>query len=295
MIYFDHHIHMSSRTTDDYESMFNAGIRAVIEPAFWQGQPRTHIGSFEDYFMSLVGWEKFRASQFGIHHFCTLGLNPKESNNRHLSAGVIDLLKIYLNKPSVVGVGEIGYDEQTKLETQSIEQQVQLAIDFNLPVLIHTPHRDKKSGTKRTIDLLLSSNISPEKVLIDHNNEETLPMVLDHGFWAGHSIYPNTKMNEQRMVEIVKNYGSKRITINSAADWGVSDPLKVPKTAKAMKEAGIPLETIKTITWDNPIRFFEQSNKMSKIKLENDININQSLLWEDNSVLRGQKPTVVKK
>ena len=142
MIYFDHHIHMSSRTTDDYESMFNAGIRAVIEPAFWQGQPRTHIGSFEDYFLSLVGWEKFRASQFGIHHFCTLGLNPKESNNHRISTGVIDLLKIYLNKPSVVGVGEIGYDEQTKLETQCIEQQVQLAIDFNLPVLIHTPHRD---------------------------------------------------------------------------------------------------------------------------------------------------------
>ena len=65
-MYFDTHIHMTSRTTDDYEAMAAAGIRAVIEPAFWLGQARTTLGSFEDYYKSITGWERFRASQFGI-------------------------------------------------------------------------------------------------------------------------------------------------------------------------------------------------------------------------------------
>ena len=65
---FDPHIHMTSRTTDDYERDAAAGVRAVVEPAFWLGQPRTNVGSFVDYFDSLLGWERFRAAQFGIHH-----------------------------------------------------------------------------------------------------------------------------------------------------------------------------------------------------------------------------------
>ena len=59
---FDPHIHMTSRTTSDYEAMAAAGIAAVVEPSFWLGQPRTHVGTFEDYFASLLGWERFRAS-----------------------------------------------------------------------------------------------------------------------------------------------------------------------------------------------------------------------------------------
>ena len=93
---FDPHIHMTSRTTDDYQAMAAAGIRAIIEPAFWLGQPRTHVGTFEDYFCALLGWERFRASQFGIRHFCTLGLNPKEANNPAVAQAVLDLLPLYL-------------------------------------------------------------------------------------------------------------------------------------------------------------------------------------------------------
>ena len=111
---FDPHIHMSSRTTADYEAMAAAGIVAIVEPAFWLGQPRTHVGTFEDYFASLLGWEPFRASQFGIRHFCTLALNPKEANDERLADGVLALLPRYLAKDGVVAVGEVGYDEQTR-------------------------------------------------------------------------------------------------------------------------------------------------------------------------------------
>jgi len=286
---FDPHIHMTSRTTDDYLAMAASGIVAIIEPSFWLGQPRTHVGTFEDYFLSLVGWERFRASQFGIRHFCTIGLNPKEANNPDVAPGVMELLPIYVEKDSCVAVGEIGFDDQTPAETKYLEQQMQLAIDFNLPVLIHTPHRDKKAGTVRTIDIVKASGLDPERILIDHNTEETLPLTLDSGCWAGHSIYPETKMDEARMVVLVKQYGTRHIVINSAADWGVSDPLKVPKTAELMRRAGIPETDIETIVWSNPIAFFGQSGRLDLGKQR----INQSELWEGNSVLRGgQKPLV---
>ena len=289
---FDPHVHMTSRTTDDYQAMAAAGIVAVVEPAFWLGQPRTRVGTFEDYFLSLLGWERFRASQFGIAHFCTLALNPKEANNAAVAEGVVDLLPRYLEKDGVVAVGEVGLDDGTEAEEKYFAAQLQLAIDFDLPALVHTPHRDKKRGTERSLAIVRELRIPEARVLIDHNTEDTLPLVLDGGCWAGHSIYPNTKMDEQRMVALVKRYGSERIIINSAADWGISDPLKVPKTVRAMREAGIDEATVQKIAWDNPVAFFGQSGRLDLAVVPDRRAVDQRQLWEGNSVLRGQTPVV---
>ncbi len=289
---FDPHIHMTSRTTDDYEAMARAGIVAVIEPAFWLGQPRTHVGSFEDYFLSLTGWERFRASQFGIRHFCTMALNPKEANNPDLAQGVLELLPRYLEKDGVVAVGEIGFDDMTPAEERAFFAQLELAKEHELPVLVHTPHRDKKRGTERTIALIREARFPESKVLIDHNNEETLPLVLATECYAGHSIYPHTKMDEARMAALVKRYGPERIVINSAADWGVSDPLKVPKTAEVMRREGIAESAIEQIVWRNPIAFFGQSGRLELGEQGEAPPVDQRELFEGNSVLRGQTPVV---
>ncbi|MBI1847976.1 MAG: TatD family hydrolase [Candidatus Rokubacteria bacterium] len=289
---FDPHIHMTSRTTLDYQAMADAGITAVVEPSFWLGQPRTHVGTFEDYFRGLLGWERFRASQFGIHHYCTLSINPKEANNARVAQGVIDLLPRYLSKDGVVAVGEIGYDDMTAEEDKYFAAQLELAIRFDLPALVHTPHRDKKRGTERTLALVRDVGFPEERVLVDHNTEETLPLVLATACWAGHSIYPFTKMDEARMVALVRKYGAARILVNSAADWGVSDPLKVPKTVAAMREAGIDEAAIETIVWRNPVAFFGQSGKLDAAELEGSTDVDQRQLFEGNSVLRGQTPVV---
>ena len=109
MSFFDMHVHMISRTTDDYQAMADAGVVAVIEPAFWMGQPRSGPDSFRDYFATLVGWERFRASQFGIRHYCTIGLNSKEANQEALAEAVMEMLPLFIYKEGVVGIGEIGF------------------------------------------------------------------------------------------------------------------------------------------------------------------------------------------
>ena len=289
MQYIDPHIHMVSRTTDDYEAMRAAGIVAIIEPAFWLGQPRTSVGSFQDYFNSLVNWERFRASQFGIKHYCTIGLNSKEANNEALAEEVMDLLPLYASKEGVVAIGEIGYDDQTKAEDKYFRQQIELAKELNLPIMVHTPHRDKKNGTLKSMDVIKEHGVSPSMVVIDHNNEETVKDVLDRGFWAAFTIYPNTKMGNERMVEIVKQYGSERIIVDSSADWGVSDPLAVPKTACLMQERGVSKEDIHLTCYKNALDVYGQSGQFNESDWLKDTTIENIELLHGNSDLRGQE------
>ena len=267
-----------------------AGVKGVCEPAFWLGQPRTTVGSFKDYYDTLLGWERFRAQMFGIRHYCTMGLNPKEANDERLNDEVLALVREYARKEGVIAIGEIGYDDMTATEERIFQEQVQIAIDTDLPVLIHTPHRDKLGGTKRSIDVVRESGIAPERVLVDHNNELTIPFVKDAGCVAGFSIYPNTKMTPSRMVEIFRKFGTDDILINSAADWGVSDPLLVPKTVQVMLKAGFDEEEIGKVVWDNPINFFAQSGQISFADFGDEGGIDRAQLHEGNSVLRGQAP-----
>lgn len=293
MRFFDPHVHMTSRTTDDYQAMADAGVVAIIEPAFWLGQPRTGVDTFRDYFSSLIGWERFRASQFGIKHYCTIGLNSKEANNEKLAEAVMEVLPLFIYKEGVVGVGEIGFDDQTPAEEKYYRAQLELAKEANLPVQIHTPHRDKKKGTQRSMDIALEHGLAPGMVIVDHNNEETVQEVLDRGFWAAFTIYPFTKMGNERMVEVVKQYGSERIMINSAADWGISDPLAVPKTAALMHESGIDPHHIQLVTYRNAITAFAQSGQMQEADFDTVKEIDQSLKFNGSTVLRGgQQPRI---
>ncbi|HBW30140.1 TatD family hydrolase [Nostoc sp. PCC 7120 = FACHB-418] len=291
-MFIDPHIHMSSRTTDDYEKMRQSGIVAVIEPAFWFGQPRTNVGSFQDYFSSLVGWERFRASQFGIKHYCTIGLNSKEANNEVLAEQVMELLPLYACKEGVVAIGEIGYDDMTPAEDKYFRLQLELARELDILVMIHTPHRDKKAGTSRSMDVCIEHGLKPSQVIVDHNNEETVKEVLDRGFWAAFTIYPNTKMGNARMVEIVRQYGSNRIIVDSSADWGVSDPLAVPKTALLMLERGISEADVEKVCYENALSAYGQSGQMRESDWLNLPPIDQRQKFSDNSVLRGQEPLV---
>ena len=292
MMIIDPHVHMTSRTTDDYEAMAAAGVVAIIEPSFWLGQPRTQVGSFQDYFSSLVGWEPFRASQFGIKHYCTIGLNSKEANNEALAEQVIELLPLYLHKENVVAIGEIGYDDQTPAEDKFFRMQLDMAKELNMTVQVHTPHRDKKAGTIKSMEVCLEHGLDPANVIIDHNNEETVKEVLDRGFIAAFTIYPKAKMGNERMVEVVKKYGSNNMIVESSADWGVSDPLAVPKTASLMLKRGVSMEDVRKTCYQNALDAFSKNGKMKEAHWLQPDSINQSQLFNDNSVLRGQKPRI---
>jgi predicted metal-dependent TIM-barrel fold hydrolase len=287
MLLIDPHAHMISRTTDDYERMAAAGVVAVIEPAFWIGQPRTNVGSYLDYLSHIVGFERFRAGQFGIRHYCTVGLNSKEANNEALAEGVMELIPRFALKEGVVAIGEIGYDEQTELEDKYYRLQLELAKKLDLPVMIHTPHRDKKRGTSRSMDVCDEHGLDPRKVIVDHNNEETVRETLDRGYWAAFSIYPSTKMGNERMVEILRQYGARNIIVDSACDWGISEPLGVAKTAKLALQKGISQAEVDLACYRNALEAYGQSGQMKESDWLSPPAIDQRNLYEGNSILRG--------
>jgi len=254
---------MVSRVTDDYTKMALAGCAAVCEPAFWAGFDRSSADGFHDYFCQLTDHEPKRAAKFGLQHFTWLCINPKESEDVKLAEDVINIIPQFLSRPSVLGIGEIGLNKNSRNEMKVLEKHVELAAGHNQLILVHTPHlEDKLKGTRLILDVLRADKrIHPERVIIDHVEEHTVKLVLDQGFWAGMTLYPESKCTPARAVDIVEMYGNERIWMNSACDWGVSVPLAVPRTALEMKRRGHTADAIDKMIYQNPLTFMSQSPK----------------------------------
>ncbi|KAB2641378.1 MAG: metal-dependent hydrolase [Verrucomicrobia bacterium] len=252
---------MVSRTTDDYEKLAIAGCEVLCEPAFWAGFDRSSPAGFYDYFRQLTEYEPKRAAKFGIKHYCWLCINPKEADDPVFAREVMALIPRFLDCPTVLGIGEIGLNKNTRNELAIFEEHVQLAMDRNLPILIHTPHlEDKLKGTRLTLELLATfSQLERSKVVIDHVEEHTIAQVLDAGYWAGMTLYPHSKCSSSRAIDMLELYGSERLWMNSACDWGVSDPLAVPRCMLEMKQRQHSAAAIEQIVYHNPRKFLSQS------------------------------------
>ncbi len=264
---------MVSRVTDDYAAMVTAGCRAVCEPAFWAGFDRGSAEGFHDYFCQLTAYEPKRAAKYGLPHYSWLCLNPKEAENLALAEEVLALIPKFLDRPNVLGIGEIGLNKNSRNEVTIFEKQVELAVRFNQMILIHTPHlEDKWKGTRLIIDILRRTPaLDPARVIIDHVEEHTVDLVLDAGYWAGITLYPMSKCTPARAIDMVEIYGTQRLWLNCACDWGHSDPLAVPKTALEMKRRGHGEATIDRLIYGNPLRFLSQNPKFHV----------EEISWED--------------
>ena len=260
MRYIEPHAHMVSRTTDDYSAMITAGCQAICEPAFWAGFDRSSAQGFYDYFSQLTDYEPKRAAKFGLPHYSWLCLNPKESEDLKLAAEVLAIIPEFLKRPNVLGIGEIGLNKNSRNEMIVLQQHIELAVKHDQLILVHTPHlEDKLKGTRLIVDLLKSDRrINPERVIIDHVEEHTMGQVLDAGFWAGITLYPDSKCSPARAVDMVETFSHERVWLNSACDWGHSDPLAVPKTAREMRRRGHSFAAIDRLIFQNPQRFLSQ-------------------------------------
>jgi predicted metal-dependent TIM-barrel fold hydrolase len=263
MPYVEPHIHMISRTTDDYVRLARAGCEVVSEPAFWAGFDRGSAAAFVSYFRHISQFEPRRAAQYGLRHFCWLGVNAKEAEDVALSREVISIIPPLLDGPNVLGFGEIGLNKNTRNEATVLMEQFALAGELGELVLVHTPHlADKYKGTRMTLDMLRElGRIPPNRVVMDHAEEHTVRLSLDEGYWVGLTLYPMTKCTPARAADIVEVCGPDRLMINSAADWGPSNPMAVPECIAEMNARGFSPEVIKKVTYDNPLAFFRQSKR----------------------------------
>ncbi len=263
MEYIDIHAHMGSRTTDDYQQLALTGCVALSEPAFWAGYDRLSAAAFAAYFEQLTDFEPKRAARYGIEHYAWLCLNPKEAEDRELTRAVLEIIPEYLERPNVLGIGEIGLNRVTRNELATFVDHVDLAMEHDQLILIHTPHlEDKYRGTRVIVDALgAESRLRPGRVLVDHAEEHTIGMILDQGYWAGITLYPQTKVSPGRAADMVEVYGSDRVCVASACDWGPSNPIAIPEFVLEMRRRGHPERLIRKVVYDNPSEFLGQSPK----------------------------------
>jgi len=264
MIIIEPHIHMYSRTTDDYTAMYEAGIRVTVEPSFWLGTNRRFAGTFFDYYQLILDFETMRAERFGIDHYCCISVNPKEAEHIDLANEVLDGIGPYLDHKRCVAIGEIGFNLITPNEEQIFMRQLVMAKNRGMLILIHTPHDtpevSKRAGVERTLGILKELNYDYDRIILDHNTEDTMDLARKLPVWAGMTVYPYSKLNPQRVSGILKKWGIDRTLVNSSADWGVSDPTSLRKVADFMKGEGFPEEQINQLLFQNPNSFYRQCN-----------------------------------
>lgn len=265
MNFIDPHIHIASRTTDDLATMAKMGCRIVGEPAFWMGFDRTGVSSFRDYFRQLTEWEPKRCANAGMAHYCWVGCNAKEAENVAFAREVIAILPEFLEKPNVLGIGEIGFNKCTRNEATTLLELIDLGLKRGEQLLFHTPHLEEKyRGTRMIIDILRADRrVDPARICIDHCEEHTIGPALEAGYWAGITLYPTTKATPERAADMVERWGSDRIMVNSSADWGPSDPTAVVEFIRAMRRRGHPDSLIQKIVHDNPLKFMRQSRNFT--------------------------------
>ncbi len=261
MVIIEPHIHMYSRTTDDYQRMYEAGIRACVEPSFWLGSSRRYAGTFFDYYNLILDFETVRSRRFGIDHFAAVSLNPKESEDHVLAKEVIDGMDEYLEHPRCVALGEIGFNNNSREEEYAFERQLHIANERKMPVIIHLPHLDKVKGIELTTSVIRNEGIPEHLVVIDHNTEDSMPLARKTGCYTGMTVYPISKLTPQRVSSLVKEFGSERMIINGSADWGISDPLSLVKVVEFMSRDGHSEQTMKSLLFDNPNSFYSASHK----------------------------------
>lgn len=256
---------MFSRTTEDYQTMYEQGIRVAVEPSFWLGSPRRYPGTFWDYFELILEFEAQRAERFGIDHYANIAVNPKEAENVELAMETIDGMDPYWGHERCLAVGEIGYNLITPGEEQVFQRQLDIAKERNMLVMIHTPHDtpqvSKKKGVERTIEVLEELNYDHDRIIIDHNTEDTMALSRKADVWAGMTVYPYSKLNPVRAIDILKKWGIEKTMVNSSADWGVSDPATLPKIAGHMRENGFSSKQIERLLFENPLNFYKQSGR----------------------------------
>jgi len=259
----DPHIHMLERTTDEYRLMAEAGIVAVCEPAFWPGTDRQYAESHLDYFNHLTTFEPGRAERFGIQHYCVLAVNPKEAEDVELTEKVLERIDPYLERPTVLGIGEIGLNKNTDNEMQTFRRQLELAAERDLVCIIHTPHADeKRPGTEIIARIIEEVDPPRDLCVVDHCTRDTIQIAQDTGCWTGLTVYPG-KLSPEEAAGLVRDFGPDRMLMNSSADWGDSDPLAILVTIGAMRALQLPEPAIETVVWHNPRAFLGQSPKFN--------------------------------
>jgi hypothetical protein len=253
-MYFDAHVHADVRSYEDFEAMALAGIRKAVTCAHDVYRMSTSQ-VYLDHYERLLRVETKLAARAGVELYVALGVHPSAIPEDVDS--LLEKLPGLLKEERVVAVGETGLELKVEEEPMILRRQLELAIDLDMPIIIHTPKAAKEKAVEEVLKLVDKSGISPGRVMIDHLKEESVRIAMDSGVYLGLTVQPPSKLRHEEAVEIIEKYGSGRFILSSDMSSIPSDPLALPRCALKMRTRGIPEAEVRRATYENAVKFFK--------------------------------------
>ncbi|WP_456472310.1 TatD family hydrolase [Methanocaldococcus sp.] len=246
----DAHTHLDVRSFEDLEKMAIAGIDYIITLAhdpYKMSAPEVYL----DHWDRIINLEVKRGEIAGIKVLPGIGVHPMgfPKDWREL----IKKIPEYLDK--VICIGETGLHYLTKEEKNLLLEQLKIAKEYDKPIVIHTPEKNKEIALKRILEILEEIKIDESLVMIDHIDEETINLI-DKDYYVGLSIQPGFKLDVKRACEIIKNNEDKKIILSSDLGSLKSDIYALPKAKLYMKKLNFDKNVIKKVVFKNAKKFY---------------------------------------
>jgi len=253
-VFFDAHLGATALSARDLADLRFFGIAGALCPASDAVAPATAAAihaAWED----LAGRVVRRLRRGGIAAWAALGVHPRRIPWRGLEALLAELPEL-LGRPEVVAIGEIGLEEGGAREEQVFARQLAMARELRLPVLVHTPWRDKVRRTRRILALLREADLPPERVLVDHADARTVRMIRSFGHAAGVSLSAGGRGRAgpvEEAARLVAALGPEGLVLDSDAGEGGGDLLALARAADRMAKAGLSEAVVRRVCCGNAL------------------------------------------
>lgn len=266
---FDHHVHMDSRSANDYELMALTGVNRVLIPCTFSGERRHTAGDYQRYFERILNFERRRASAFGIDASVALAINVGDVADWNAVPEAVTLMDELLKKPGVAAIGELGFKDFTGQEIELFREQLRLARRHSLPAIVEAPWRQGTEALEHMAscisEAVSADGLDPKRLILVDVHVEQLPVVWELGL-GGYGIPAaprhdltfaiHRKAGAEEIRAAIEQYGDERIMLNSALHFGVGDPMGIARVLLALRTAGLSTETLQRIAYDNAAALF---------------------------------------
>lgn len=248
----DTHMHADSRSGEDFENMYLAGIKTAITCSYY---PYTieHEMILLNHLNRILEYDTKRASEYGLDLKVALGIHP--TNTIKNPDSIYENLYKWIENGQIIAIGEIGLEDLTENEINTFKKQLDIASETDSKVIIHTPRKNKKEVLKEILDIL-PQHLDEKQAVIDHINPHVVDDAIDTDCMLGLTVQPQ-KMDKHEAISILDEYGFDRFLLNSDISNKPSDPLSVPKTIRELERLGYDNKDIEKISRKNAEEFFE--------------------------------------
>ena len=248
---FDTHAHYDAEQFNaDRDAVLAAlpesGVGLVIDPGCEGPSSRSAVALAEKY----------------PHVYAAVGWHPEEWES--WDGGSMPLLRELAAHPKVVAIGEIGLDyywdkEHKALQREMFERQIVLALERDLPVIVH----DREAHE----DSLETVLCYPELRGVFHcysGSAEMAKELLRRGWYLGFDG-PVTYKNNKKAAEVLAVTPLDRILVETDSPYMAPEPVRgrrndsrnlphILERIAALK--GVSTEEMERITWENGKRLF---------------------------------------